>query len=118
MIIRRKTQQFLAAFSIACILVLGLCGFILVDLSSDRYMPSEYGPLFLIRSVNQEGMELAALGEEYQISSESGACVHEILWRFRGILPRTVFQAAEVTVKAYTAWQAHQESLHNDQELW
>lgn len=115
---KRRTQQFVAAFVIAGIAVAALCGFLAVDLSTDRYMPADYAPLFQVTSVGPEGVRFAAFGTRYEIGSGQFDGLRETLWEYRGYLPRTVVLTGALTARAYAAAADYFEARREPEEPW
>lgn len=112
---QRKAQQFLAAFLIGTLFVAGLCGFALVDLRSERYMPESHGVLLRLLSLGEEGMHFAFLGEEYILapSEELGGR----LWEHRGLMPHSVTLTANLMVRIQEAVQEYNEARRQE-EFW
>ena len=64
---REKARLFIGSFTLTLILIGGLCGFILVDLSTDRYMPGAFSPIFLIEEIGPGGVGVFWMGNLYNI---------------------------------------------------
>lgn len=84
---KRKTQVFWSAFAITGILIGALCGFVAVDLSTDRYMPNQFGPMFEISSINSGGADFTFLSVNYHLDAAPVRKITETLAGFRGFFP-------------------------------
>lgn len=115
---KRKTQQFIGAFLITAILIAALCGFVLVDLSTDRYMPGAFAPLFQVSSVNEEGIAFAALGERYQIDAQGLEPSFQNIWEWRGIMPPGITLVGNAVTRALQEWQRNREASKPIEEPW
>lgn len=84
---KRNIKNFFAAFAITGIMIGALCGFVAVDLSTDRYMPGQFGPFFEISRIESESVEFSFLAERYILdvkpTDETAAAVK----KYRGLLP-------------------------------
>ena len=58
-------RLFTGAFVVTAILIAALCGFAAVDLSTERYMPGSFAPMLQLNRLDQNGMELAFMGQRY-----------------------------------------------------
>lgn len=83
----RKTKNFVGAFTITLILLLATAGFIAVDLSTDRYMPNQFGPFFEIKSINASGMVFSFLAGDYFLDASYLTGLRLKLSEYRGLLP-------------------------------
>lgn len=115
---KRRTQQTIAAFAITGIALAALCGFAVVELSTDRYVTIETTPLFQVLSVDEEGVRFALLGERYLIESGALDNARERLWQYRGFLPNSVTLTGNLTAKAYIALQEYREAREAPQTPW
>lgn len=115
---KRRTQQFIAAFAATCIGILGLCGFMLVDLRADSRLAEESGALFAVSEITSEGISFAALGEEYFISSAQFESAREMLWSWRGFLPGSVGLTAGLAARGYLAASDYLEADTQPEEPW
>ena len=84
----------MGGLAVTLILIGTVCGFMLVDLSSDRYMPGEFAPLYLIDAVDAQGLSFHWMGEAYRVDPRSVMEIQARLWPWRGLLPRAVRLAA------------------------
>lgn len=114
----RKTQQFIAAFAVAVIFIGALCGFVLVDLSTDRYLPAQFGALFQIGSISDAGVRFTAMGTEYSIAAEQFDTARRQIWEYRGLLPGNINLTACLTAQAYSAAQDYLEAQREPEEPW
>ena len=87
----RRTQLFWASLALTAILIFSLCGFALVDLSSDRYMPGQFTHAIDILSFDATGIRFELFGQAWEITPASVGRLLEPLERFRGVLPEGVF---------------------------
>lgn len=100
---KQKTRLFAGGFAIACIIIMAFTGFLLVDQSTDRYMPGVFGPMFLISSISGDGVDFAVMGEQYLLSAESVRGAQETLWEYRALIPGSVRLAGALAVQLYDA---------------
>jgi len=84
---KSKVRFFAGAFAVTAILMMALCGFMLVDLSADRYMPGHLQPMFLISSIGADGVELSFMGKEYTVSTRPPSGEDSLLAALKGLLP-------------------------------
>ncbi len=101
----RNTRTFFAAFAMALILILALCGFVAVDLSTDRYMPDKFGPFFEINSVKSDSVEFSFQAGEYILDTSIVAKAEEQFKKLSGLipaLPRLCASLAEATTELGT----------------
>jgi len=99
MTLRRNAKYFIGALCISVIIIGMVCGFMLVDLSSDRYMPGLLAPIYLIGSIGPDGVHFYLLGQAYRLEIEQVKQAQRALWDFRGLLPRTVRLAGGLAVQ-------------------
>jgi hypothetical protein len=59
--------KFWGAFAVTLLVLIAACGFIAVDLSTDKYMPGQFGSLFEIQSLTAESLDFELLGKAYSI---------------------------------------------------
>ena len=93
---QKNARHFIGGLAVTLVLIGMICGFILVDLSSERYMPGMFAPIYLIDDLGAEGISIYWMG---QIRSLEIATVKEIqatVWNFRGLIPRTIRLAGGV----------------------
>jgi len=88
--LKRNARYFVAALSVTLILIGALYGFILVDLSTERYMPELFSPIYLINEVNSQGIGFYWLGQQYRLETARIKEVKETLLSLRGFIPRTM----------------------------
>ena len=98
----KNARHFIAALCIALILIGMACGFMLVDLSSDRYMPGMFAPLYLIYEAGPDGIAVYWMGQVYRLEIESVKQIQRTLWDFRGFIPRTVRLAGSMAAIVHT----------------
>lgn len=87
----RKTQLFLASLAMTLIVILSLCGFALVDLSSDRYMPGQFTRIVDFYSLDASGARFSLFGTGWEITPSSAAAFLEPLQKFRALSPAGAF---------------------------
>jgi hypothetical protein len=97
-LMKKKLHYFAAAFVIGLILLVALAGFALVDMTSNTYMPDQFGSLFAISSVDGEGVAFSFLGKTYQLDTQKLAEPASRLLRFRGLLPSELLLTRELTL--------------------
>jgi hypothetical protein len=85
------------------IIIAGLCGFAAVDLSTERYMPGQFGVFLRIEPVPGEELSLILLGRRYSISAEDLEAPRKLLEEFRGLLPTTSRIASALAGQAVRA---------------
>lgn len=100
-IVREKTRLFLGGFMVTTILVGALCGFAAVDLTTDRYMPGAFGPMFEISSLSGEGMRFSFMGEPWLLSFAPLEEASRVLREYRGVLPAHLRAAQASAAYAY-----------------
>ena len=99
---RTKAGLFAGGFVIALIGVGALCGFAAVDLTTDRYMPGQFAPIFEISVPDADGWAVSFMGEQYHIPSEPFLRASRAVEPYRGILP------APLRAAQYTALALHE----------
>lgn len=115
---KRRTQQCIAAFAITAILVGAMCGFMAVDLSTDRYMPGQFDPLFHISRMDSTGLDVSLLGWNLSVDSVEMDQVKEGIWLWRGLLPRSISLTGAAAAKLYTVVEDYQQTESTDPSLW
>lgn len=115
---KRRTQQFVAAFVISGIVIAALCGFILVDLSTDRYMPGQVAPLFEISGLNAGGVRIALLGQYYALETKALDEVRGHMWRWRSLLPNSTRATGGLVAQGYLLLRDYIESEQPPEEVW
>lgn len=115
---KRRTRQGAAAFLITGIVMIALCGFLAVDLSTDRYMPGQFVPMFEISEVNENGMRVALFGVRYRVEPARLDFVKELACRYRALLPDSVQAAAHLTARGYAAVTGYLEEARPPEEPW
>ena len=97
MTLKNKARYFIGALSVTLILIGMVCGFILVDLSSDRYMPGMFAPIYLIDGMGPGGISFYWMGQAYHLPIERVKEIQGMIWAWRGLIPRTMRLAGSVT---------------------
>lgn len=82
-----KIKSFFAAFALTCIIIGAFCGFAAVDLSTDRYMPEQFGTFFEIGKIKSGSIEFSFLAEQYILETQPPEEIRAILEKYRGLLP-------------------------------
>jgi len=59
---KKKLHYFSGAFVIGVILLGMMCGFILVDIGADSYMPGRFSPILEINRVTETGVAFSFMG--------------------------------------------------------
>lgn len=95
----RKTQSFFGAFCITVILIGALCGFVAVDLSTDKYMPDQFGPFFVVESITEDGAAFSYMAGYYTLDFAPVKNVLQILSKYRGLLPAIPRAAASLAAQ-------------------
>ncbi len=103
---KESTRLFVGAFLVTCVLLGGVAGFLLVELSTDRYMPGRFAPLFLIERLDSDGAELVWMGERYLLHAASAGEAQELIWQWRGMLPAPLRLAGGLAVKLMEAYDS------------
>lgn len=83
----RKIKSFFAAFAVTGILIGAWCGFAAVDLSTDRYMPGQFGPLLEISKVGDGSIEYSFLAERQILDLKPSEDIRRTAKKFRGLFP-------------------------------
>ncbi len=68
---QKKKRGFGGAFAVTAILLGMLCGFTAVDLSTDKYMPGQFGSFFEISSITVDGVNFELLGQRYFLDARA-----------------------------------------------
>jgi len=97
MITKKKARHFIGALAITLILISTICGFILVYLSGDRYMPGMLAPIYMIDSVGAHGVSFYWMGQAYRLDIERAKEIQEKIWAWRGFVPRSARIAGGLT---------------------
>ncbi|MDR2931866.1 MAG: hypothetical protein LBV27_02035 [Oscillospiraceae bacterium] len=79
-----------------------ICGFALVDLSSELYMPGEFRSMFQIDGVDDAGIAFTFMGREYLLGGEYLEQARVYTHRFRGLLPAPIRLARQLILKLET----------------
>lgn len=95
----KKAKIFGASFAITAICIGAVCGFLAVDLSSDRYMPGQLAPFFQVSDVDEAGIEFAWMGTAYQIDAVQAQELQTAAWEYRGLVPRSLRLAGAFAVR-------------------
>jgi hypothetical protein len=83
----KKWRIFIGAFAASMIIIAGLCGFAAVDLSTERFMPGQFGVFLRIEPVPGEELAVILLGRRYSIKAEDLEAPRKLIESFRGLLP-------------------------------
>ena len=100
---KKKVYFFAGGFAITLILIGALCGFMAVDLSTDRYMPGRFGSVFSVSSLDAGGMTLSWMGVEYGLASPLAQLDAQTLLQLRGALPLPWQAASGLGTQLYQA---------------
>jgi hypothetical protein len=84
---KESLRLFFSSCALTFVLIAGFCGFIMVDLSTDRYMPGDFEPIFLIERLDHTGLEFSAMGKSYRVDSATLLGAEENFFNLRGLLP-------------------------------
>jgi len=98
MTLKNKARSFIAALCITLILIGTVCGFMLVSLSSERYMPGMFSPIYLIDEVGADGLAFYWMGQAYRLEIGRVKEIQEAVWYWRGFIPRAVRLAGGAAV--------------------
>lgn len=96
---KEKAKLFMGALGVTLVLIGALAGFLLVDLTTDRYMPGQLPSIFEIGDVSSEGATLSFMGGTYTLNARKVGAIQERLWEHRGALPVEMRLAGGVAVK-------------------
>lgn len=83
----RKFKSFFAAFALTGILVGAWCGFAAVDLSTEKYMPGQFGPLLEISRIGDGSVEYSFLAERHILDVKPPKDILAVAKKYRGLLP-------------------------------
>jgi hypothetical protein len=95
----RKSRCFTAAFAVTLILIGAFCGFAAVDLSMERYMPGQFGPMFTISQINSDGVDFSAFAVEYRLDARPFKQARAFLSQYRGLFPAAPRAASALTAE-------------------
>jgi len=87
---KAKTRLFIGGFLITFIFISALCGLLVVDLSTDRYLPGRFGPMFAVSNVSAEGLDFSLMGDEYRLSVTGARRWLAYLEPYEGLLPLSI----------------------------
>ena len=96
-----SVKRFMGAFWGCTILLAGLCGFAVIDLSTEHYMPGRFGAMLRVNSINSEGAVFEVMGQEYQFDTGLVRAGLEQLSRWSPLLPASPQISALLTGRAY-----------------
>jgi len=99
-------RLFLAAFLITCVFIGGLVGFMVVDWSTQRYMPGRFPHLFLVDSVGPEGATISWMGKNYYLNARAAGEMQKTVWSYRSFLPAGIRLSGKLALKAMDTYQA------------
>ena len=100
MTLKRQTRYFAGGLCLTLVLIGMICGLILVDLSSERYMPGMFPHFYLIERLDAQGVYFYWLGRPYQIDAERVREGQQAAWPWRGLIPRGLRMAGGAVVAA------------------
>lgn len=98
---KKKVRMFAAGFLVTAVLLGTLCGFMAVDLSTDRYMPGQFGPILQVGRIDGGGVSFSVMGSEYRLSTEPLAEAGDLLLRYRGLIPAHLRASGAAAVRLY-----------------
>ena len=96
----RKRRIFAGAFAASLIAIAGLCGFAAVDLSTEKYMPGQFGVFLALRVTPGEEISVTLLGKQYALRAEDLEAPLKLLEDYRGLLPVSPRVARALTGQA------------------
>jgi hypothetical protein len=99
----KKWRIFIGAFAASMIVIAGLCGFAAVDLSTERFMPGQFGVFLRIEPVPGEELAIVLLGRRYSVKAEDLEAPRKALEDYRGLLPAAPRIARALTGQAVRA---------------
>lgn len=103
----KLTKNFLGGFFITLIALGALCGFALVDMRTDRYMPGTFQPLFQLTSLDGSGFSFSWMGMGYRVDTAPAAGVLDTAQSLSGLLPISAVLPGELTELACQAIGAY-----------
>ena len=95
----KNTRAFFGAFLVSLILIGAVCGFMVVEIRTERYMPGNYPPMFLVSNMDEKGADIAWMGHSYRIDAQTISDMQMDAWKYRAMLPGTVRLAGALAVK-------------------
>ena len=90
MTLQRQARLFIAALSITLIVIAMVLGFMVVDLSSERYMPGMLDPIYMVDELGERGVYFYWMGQAYRIYSGQIMQAGAGFWQSRGLLPPSI----------------------------
>lgn len=90
-------RHFLAGFCVTAIALGALCGFAVVDLRTDRYMPGVFSPMFQLTALSGEGLRFSWMGAEYCVDAQPLRQTLDAAGRYAGLVPDNVQAAGDIT---------------------
>lgn len=85
--INQHVRLFMAGLSITLI-VIGLgAGLLMVDLSSERYMPGLLPPVYMVDGIDTHGLNFYWMGERYLIDTAYLQEIQTRIWHMRAFIP-------------------------------
>ena len=98
---KKRLRSFTGAFLASAVLLAGLCGFAVVDLSTERYMPGRFEPMMQLSSIGADGAEFTLMGQHYFVHAAPLRKAEEALYPWRALLPAMPQWAAMLAERAY-----------------
>lgn len=115
---KRKTQQTVAAFILTAIVIFAFCGFIAVDMTTDRYLPGQSQRFFKVSSFEAQTLHFSLLGEEYLLDLTRLDPLREAIRAYSGLLPGEITIIGQLTVEGYRAIKMHFDAQGEYGEIW
>ena len=110
-------KRFMGAFWACIILFAGFCGFAVIDLSSELYMPGRFGSLLRLNSLDENGIELELMGENYHISLSAISEGRKLLEPWHPLLPAAPQLAAAFTEQLYHRAEEYLEQRYSTESM-
>lgn len=85
--LKHRRRVAAASFAVTAILLATALGFTAVDISTDKYMPGQFGRLFVISEVTADGAGFTFLGQAYRLDITGARAALERLEGYRGLFP-------------------------------
>ncbi|MCL2580600.1 MAG: hypothetical protein FWE32_11340 [Oscillospiraceae bacterium] len=99
---KKQARQFAGGLGLTLVFIAMICGLLVVDMSSERYMPGMFPPIYTVDRLDAGGVSFYWLGRSYIIESRRLIEAGEFIRPWRGLIPRSIRLAGGSAIAALT----------------